>query len=169
MIQKKSWLILPFDLIRSPVAEDESFVRTLTVVSPRLTFCSLEKVLNHADEEFLRISRLTGAKIVEHAWGLIPGTDIWHHDKKLPRTHRLAAKVARIKPLDEHTEANMEQLHQLRRGCDRYNKLAYLRKWGLSDISEGQFVFGVAPRQEEPTFHLVDIEPRFKLIECIPM
>lgn len=142
---------LPFDLVQSPVIEDESFIRTLTVVSPRLALCSLEKVLKHADKEFLRISKLTGAKIVEHTWGLVPGKDPWRHDKKLPPAHRLAAKVSRIDPWDEK-EANDEQVRQLQRGCDRYNTTAYTRKWGLSDISRGQFVFGTAINQGEPAF-----------------
>lgn len=141
----------------------ETFVRPITLFAPRGNFGPLEPLLWRADREFALVGMLTRAEVIPHEWGLIPGQDLWGNDRRLPVGTRLGAKVERVAPSDE-SEITEGAVDLLVRGCRKYRQLSLLRRKGLSDINPSQFVHGTTPSNPEPTFHLVDIDPKFHTI-----
>ncbi len=148
----------------------ESFIRSVTLAPPRICTKSLEWLLERTDEELERAAELCGAEVVPHEWGIVRN----ERRKRLPwqlGSTLLVAKVERIIPVEPVPEAAKAQVVQGSNAYFSFGLQRCMHRYDLADVHDRQFVYGLNANAEStshttplPTYHLVDIEPRFRII-----
>jgi hypothetical protein len=149
-------------------SEGTSFIRATELDPPLLCFKSLEQILYKADQELEKVAQFCGAQVVPHEWGLIPGARKGYRQAQQLGDNLLVAKVDRIEPVKPRPVIGL--VPQVWRGLDRYNRYARIRRYGLTNINSGQFMYGTntnsgeGSTKQDPNYYLVDIEPFFRVV-----
>ncbi|MBP7806973.1 hypothetical protein KA047_00565 [Candidatus Saccharibacteria bacterium] len=149
--------------------DDSSFIRSVTLTTPRICTKSLEWLLKRADDELQTVAELCEAEVVPHEWGILKNERRLRSPWQLGST-LLVAKVDRITPIEPIPEAAHAKIIE---GTNEYFSFGLARlmhRYRLADIHDRQFVYGINENAQvatgelaEPGFHLADIEPRFRV------
>ncbi len=150
-------------------ADTGSFIRSVTLATPRICTKSLDWLLERTDEELERAAELCDAQVVPHEWGIVRNARRKRTPWQLGST-LLVAKVDRIIPVEPVPEVAKEKMIEGTMGYFSFGLQRSLHRYDLADIHERQFVYGIngntersADTNPDPTFHLTDIEPRFRI------
>jgi len=152
-------VVLERDAMRQAAALDQAeFTRRIVLFAPGEL--SLKQCLKEADAEFSVVCDLTGAKPIEHQWGLVPPTTpppVPKTNSRIPNGYKLVARVATLKTEvmpPETYMATKNGLHQYRK--PKPTAGGYI----LHDMVVGQFGFGSLVKEEEgaSSLKLLDLD-----------
>ena len=140
----------------------DTFVRSVVLVPPMFSFCSLERILERSDKQLDRVAEYAGGRVVPHQWGLIrqnearPYKGLRH---LFGNGYYLVAEVSRIEPVQEPPGTQQSIL----KAIDRFHNRPSLRR-KLNDIRPCQFMYGydVNSQNRLTIPYLVDIEPKYR-------
>lgn len=146
-----------------------SFIRSVTLTTPRICTKSLEWLLKRADDELQTVAELCEAEVVPHQWGIIKNERRLRTPWQLGST-LLVAKVDRITPVEPVPETAHAKIIDGTNAYFSFGLARLMHRYRLADIHDRQFIYGInetaratTGESVEPAFHLADIEPRFRI------
>lgn len=145
--------------------QTSTVLREIWVVPPRFCIKSLRGLLMKTDQELQEAADLCEATVVPHKWGLVAGSNPFYSPIQVPRNKRVVAEVDRITPADEVPADIFATLHSGVAAYNKKRKSLQHRRYTLSDVTTGQFMYGHNvndPGNTQDQLFLVDIEPKYR-------